>query len=235
LEAVHATGTPVVAVLMSGRPLVLPWMAENIPAILSAWHGGLRTGRAVADILFGHANPSGKLTASWPRAEGQIPVYYAHKMTGRPPDGEGGFQFQEYHFTEYIDEEVTPLFPFGFGLSYTMFDYSDLQVLTPKVGLGANLEVSALITNSGEIPGDEIVQVYVRDLVAEVTRPVKELKGFQKITLQPGESQTVHFEVPVQNLGFHGLDLKYKVEPGDFKVWVGPNAAEGLEGEFVVQ
>jgi beta-glucosidase len=235
LEAVHATGTPVIAVLMSGRPLVIPWIAENIPAILSAWHGGLRTGRAVADILFGHANPSGKLTASWPRAEGQIPVYYAHKMTGRPPDGEGGFQFQEYHFTEFIDEEVTPLFPFGFGLSYTKFDYSNLQVLTPKVNLDNTLEVTVKITNTGDVTGDEIVQLYVRDLVAEVTLPVKELKGFQKISLQPGESQTVKLKIPVQRLGFHGLDMQYKVEPGDFKVWVGPNAAEGLEGEFTVE
>jgi len=235
LEAVHATGTPVVAVLMSGRPLVIPWMAENIPAILCAWHGGLRTGRAVADILFGQANPSGKLTASWPRAEGQIPVYYAHRMTGRPPDGEGGLQFQKYHFTEFIDERVKPLFPFGYGLSYTNFDYADLQVLTPKVSVGGTLEVSARITNDGKFAGDEIVQFYVRDLIGEVTRPVKELKGFQKISLQPGESQTVKFEIPVQRLGFHGLDMQYKVEPGEFKVWVGPNAAEGLEGEFSVE
>jgi len=234
LEAVHATGTPVVAVLISGRPLVIPWMAENIPAILCAWHSGLRTGRAVADILFGLANPSGKLTASWPRTEGQIPVYYAHKMTGRPPDGEGGYQFQKYHFTEFIDEEVSPLFPFGFGLSYASFAYSDLQVLTPTPGLDSTLKVNATITNTGERPGREIVQLYVRDLIAEVTRPVKELKEFEIINLQPGESQTVHFEVPVQRLGFHGLDMHYKVEPGDFKVWVGPNAAEGLEGAFQV-
>ena len=234
LEAVHATGTPVVAVLMSGRPLVIPWMAENIPAILCAWHGGLRTGRSVANILLGHANPSGKLTASWPRSEGQIPVYFAHKMTGRPPDGEGGLQFKRFHFTEFIDEAVTPLFPFGFGQSYTKFDYADLEVRTPKLGVNATLEVSALITNSGEVAGDEIVQLYVRDLVGEVTRPVKELKGFQRISLEPGESQTVKFEIPVQRLGFHGLDLQYKVEPGDFKVWIGPNAAEGPTGEFVV-
>jgi beta-glucosidase len=220
---------------MSGRPLVIPWMAENIPAIISAWHGGLRAGRAVAEILFGLTSPSGKLTASWPRTEGQIPVYYAHRMTGRPPDGEGGLQFQKYHFTEFIDEEVTPLFPFGFGLSYTKFEYADLQVLTPKVGVDGTLEVSAQITNAGEVPGDEIIQLYVRDLVGEVTRPVKELKDFQKISLQPGESQTVKFEIPVQRLGFHGLDMRYKVEPGDFKVWVGPNAAEGLEGEFNIQ
>ena len=234
LEAVHATGTPVVAVLMSGRPLVIPWMAENIPAILCAWHGGLRTGRAVADLLFGQANPSGKLTASWPRAEGQIPVYYAHKMTGRPPDGEGGFQFQKYHFTEYVDEEVAPLFPFGFGLSYTSFAYSNLGVLTPTVAADSTLKVTVKITNSGEIPGAEIVQLYVRDLVAEVTRPVRELKSFQKIRLLPGENQTLTFEIPVQMLGFHGLDMQYKVEPGDFKVWVGPSSAEGLEGEFRV-
>ncbi|HBX69347.1 MAG TPA: glycosyl hydrolase, partial [Chloroflexi bacterium] len=206
LEAVHATGTPVVAVLMSGRPLVIPWMAENIPAILCAWHGGLRTGRAVADLLFGQANPSGKLTASWPRAEGQIPVYYAHKMTGRPPDGEGGFQFQKYHFTEYVDEEVAPLFPFGFGLSYTSFAYSNLGVLTPTVAADSTLKVTVKITNSGEIPAAEIVQLYVRDLVAEVTRPVRELKSFQKIRLLPGENQTLTFEIPVQTLGFHGLD-----------------------------
>jgi len=234
LESTHATGTPVVVVLLSGRPMVIPWMVENIPAILCSWHGGLRTGRAVADILFGHANPSGKLTASWPRAEGQIPVYYYHKNTGRPIDGHGTKQFEMAFKSEYLDEYNSPEFPFGFGLSYTNFDYSNLMVLTPKVGVNAILEVSASITNTGEIAGDEIVQLYVRDLVGEVTRPVKELKGFQKIPLQPGESQTVKFEIPIQRLGFHGLDLKYKVEPGNFKVWIGPNAAEGLEGEFIV-
>jgi beta-glucosidase len=219
---------------MSGRPLVIPWIAENIPGILCAWHGGLRTGRAVANILFGYTNPSGKLTASWPRTEGQIPVYYAHKNTGRPLGGVGGFQFQKHHFTEFIDEEVTPLFPFGFGLSYTSYEYSNLKVITPKVGVDSTLEVSAAITNTGTLPGEEIVQLYVRDLVAEVTRPVQELKGFQKISLQPGESQTVHFEIPTQRLGFHGTDMQYKVEPGDFKVWIGPNATEGLEGDFKV-
>ena len=234
LEAVHATGTPVVVVLVTGRPLVIPWMAENIPAILCAWQGGVRTGTAVADILLGVENPSGKLTASWPRAEGQIPVYYAHKNTGRPPEGRGGFQFDQYFHSHFLDEDHTPLFPFGFGLSYTRFDYSDLQVLTPKVGLDAALKVSVKITNRGERPGEEIAQLYVRDLVGEVTRPVKELKNFRKVALQPGERVTVTFEVPVQSLGFHGLDLRYKVEPGKFKVWVGPSSAEGLEGEFEV-
>jgi len=234
LEAVHATGVPLIVVLMSGRPLVIPWLVEHVPAILQAWHGGLRAGRAVADLLIGNANPGGKLTATWPRAEGQIPIYYAHKNTGRPAEGVGTKQFERAFRSEYLDEYVDPQFPFGFGLSYTTFAYSDLEVLTPVVKVDSTLVVSALIANTGARAGEETVQLYVRDLVGEVTRPVKELKGFQKISLQPGESQTVRFEIPVQRLGFHGLDLQYKVEPGEFKVWVGPNAAEGLEGSFRV-
>jgi beta-glucosidase len=234
LEAVYDTGVPVIVVLMSGRPLVIPWMVENVPAILQAWHGGTRAGRAVADILVSNANPSGKLTATWPRTEGQIPIYYAHKNTGRPPDGPGTKQFDQVFYSSYLDEYNTPQFPFGFGLSYTNFEYSDLQVITPEVGIDSVLEVTARVTNTGDRQGQEIVQLYVRDLVGEVTRPVKELKGFQKISLEPGSSQTIHFEIPVQTLGFHGLDMQYKVEPGDFKVWVGPNSAEGLEGSFSV-
>jgi beta-glucosidase len=234
LEAVHATGTPTVVVLMSGRPLVIPWLANHVPAVLQAWHGGIRTGQAVADILLGRANPGGKLTASWPRTAGQIPVYYAHKNTGRPVAGEGTIQFDKIHRSDYLDELNSPLFPFGFGLSYTTFTYHDLQVETPTVGLNDTLTVTATITNTGNRPGDEIVQLYVRDLVGSVTRPVKELKGFQRILLEPGQSQAVRFEVAVQQLGFHGLDMKYVVEPGGFKVWVGPDSTEGLEGEFTV-
>ena len=233
-EAVHATGVPVVAVLMSGRPLVIPWMAEHVPAILQAWHGGIRTGRAVADILTGATNPSAKLTASWPRTEGQIPVYYAHKNTGRPATGAGTVQFDKPHWSIYIDEENEPLFPFGYGLSYTRFEYRALAVETAQVGLDGTLIVSAAIANTGDRPGDEIVQLYVRDRVGSVTRPVKELKGFQRVSLAPGEERQVRFEVPVQRLGFHGLAMEYAVEPGDFSVWVGPNAAEGLEGAFAV-
>jgi beta-glucosidase len=234
LEAVHATGTPTVVVLMSGRPLVIPWLADNIPAVLQAWHGGIRAGQAVADILLGRANPGGKLTASWPRTEGQIPVYYAHKNTGRPVAGEGTIQFDKIHRSDYLDELNSPLFPFGFGLSYTTFAYNDLQVGTPTVGLNDTLTITATITNTGDRPGDEIVQLYVRDWVGSVTRPVKELKGFQRISLEPGQSQSVRFAVPVQQLGFHGLDMTYVVEPGEFKVWVGPNSTEGLEAEFTV-
>ena len=235
LEAVHATGTPVVVVLMSGRPLTLPWMTEHVPAILQAWHGGIRTGRAVAEIVSGAVNPSGKLTASWPRTVGQVPIYYGQKSTGRPVGGTPTIQFNTEHFTEFIDESNAPQFPFGYGLSYTTFTYDKLHVETPVVGMGNEVVVTAVLTNTGPRTGTEIVQLYVRDLVAEVTRPVRELKGFQRITLQPGESQTVHFAIPVQELGFHGLDMQYKVEPGQFHVWVGPNAAEGLIGEFEVR
>ncbi len=234
LEAVHATGTPIVTVLMSGRPLVIPWLVQHVPAVLQAWHGGIRAGRAVADILVGAINPSGKLTASWPRTEGQIPVYYAHKNTGRPAEGEGTIQFDWLHRSVYIDERNTPLFPFGFGLSYTTFEYSQLEVHTPQVGPDDTLVVTATIANTGDCAGTEIVQLYIRDLVGSVTRPVKELKGFARLSLKAGEVRPVRFEVPVQQLGFHGPSLEYIVEPGGFAVWIGPNAATGLEDSFRV-
>lgn len=234
LERVVATGTPTVVVLMSGRPLVLtPWI-ERVGAVLQAWHGGIRTGRAVAEIVLGQTNPSGKLCVTFPRALGQIPIYYAHKNTGRPAQGPGTLQFQDPFHSRYIDESNAPLFPFGYGLSYTTYRYDDLQIETPTVEMDGILRVSATVTNVGAVAGEEIVQLYVRDLVGSVTRPVKELKGFRRVTLQPGESKRVHFELPVGELGFHGADNRYIVEPGAFKVWIGPNSAEGLEGEFAV-
>ena len=233
LRAVAGTGKPLVVVLMCGRPLIIPWVAENVGAILLAWHGGIRSGQAVADLLVGNANPSGKLTASWPRALGQVPIYYARKNSGRPAGGLGTLQFNLVHRTSFIDESNEPLFPFGYGLSYSEFTYSDLDV-TPPQEMEGTLIVSAEIANSGSVPGEEIVQLYVRDLVGEVTRPVKELKGFQRVALAPGESKRVTFEVPVSELGFHGLDMVYKVEPGEFKVWVGPDSGRGLEGEFTL-
>jgi beta-glucosidase len=234
LEAVVATGKPVVVVLMSGRPLTIPWMDKNVPAILQAWHGGLRTGRAVADLLFGLANPSGRLTASWPRTIGQVPLYYSQKNTGRPKSAGGVVQFDMTHYTRYIDEDETPLYPFGYGLSYSNFAYSDLVVETPELAVDGEVGITAVVTNNSDVAGTETVQLYIRDLVGEVTRPVKELKGFQQITLQLGESKKVRFTVRAQDLGFHGLDLQYKVEPGAFKVWIGPNSAEGLEGDFSI-
>lgn len=203
-------------------------------AILAAWHGGIRAGQAVADILFGAVSPSGKLTMSWPRSEGQIPVYYSQKNTGRPAQA-GVNQFGEPFTSRYIDLPNEPLFPFGHGLRYTTFAYRDLVVATPLLDKDGVLAVSAVVENTGARAADEVVQLYVRDLVGSVTRPVKELKGFQRISLQPGESCTVRFDLPVHDLGFVGLDLRRAVEPGDFHVWIGRNSAEGLQGAFTVR
>lgn len=235
VDAVAASGKPLVVVLMSGRPLVIPRLAEQADALLVAWHGGIRAGRAVAEILFGAAGPSGKLTASWPRAEGQIPVYYAHKNTGRPIGGEGTRQFEEPYRSTYVDVPNAPLFPFGFGLSYTTFAYRDLAVQPPVARLDGVVRVSAVVENTGNRVGDEVVQLYVRDEVASVTRPVKELKGFQRLRLEPGEARSVCFDLPVSDLGFRGVDMRYTVEPGTFRVWVGPDSSGGLEGAFEVR
>ena len=235
LDALALTGKPIVGVLMSGRPLVIPRMAEQVDALLIAWHGGIRAGRAVADIVFGAANPSGKLAMSWPRTEGQIPVYYAHKNTGRPMEGEGTTQFFEPFKSRYIDEANVPLFPFGHGLSYTTFAYSDLVVAPAVAGTDDTLVITATLANTGDRAGTEVAQLYIRDVIASVTRPVKQLKGFERITLQPGESRQVRFEVRVKELGFIGPDMGYVVEPGAFTVWVGPSSAEGLEDAFEVR
>lgn len=234
LDALHATGKPLVGVLMCGRPLAIPRLTEQVAALLLAWHGGVEAGPAIADLLFGAANPSGKLSVSFPWAEGQIPIYYSYKNTGRPISGKGVRQFDEEYKSFYIDLPNTPLFPFGFGLSYTTFDYRDLKVETPEVRRDGNLVVSLTVANTGQVAGEEVVQLYVRDLVGSVTRPVKELKGFERIALQPGEQQTVRFEVPAAQLGFTGQTMAYTVEPGDFKVWVGPDSASGLEGSFKI-
>jgi beta-glucosidase len=234
VDAVAATGKPLVVVLLSGRPLVIPRLAEQAGALLVAWHGGIRAGRAVADILFGAVAPSGKLSASWPRTEGQIPLYYAHKNTGRPWEGAGTTQFGEPFKSRYIDAPNDPLFSFGYGLSYTSFSYRDLQIETPIVGSEGTLVASAVVQNSGARAGAEVVQLYVRDLVGSVTRPVKQLKGFQRISLEPGEQRRVRFEVPAAELGCIGLDMRYAVEPGAFKVWIGPDSTTGLEGQFEV-
>lgn len=234
LERVVATGTPVVLVLLTGRPLTIKWAAEHVPAILQAWHGGIRTGRAVADLLTGAANPSGKLCISVPRTVGQIPVYYAHKNTGRPAQGAGTTQFTDPFRSVYIDETNDPLYPFGFGLSYTTFAYSNLQVHTPEVTEGEDLVVSVTVTNTGDRAGQEIVQLYVRDLVGNVTRPVKELRGFHKVALEPGESVDLTFEIPVESLAFWDIDNEFVLEAGEHHVWVGPSSVEGLQGSFAI-
>jgi beta-glucosidase len=199
---------------------------ENIPAILLAWHPGVEGGNAIADVLLGDYNPAGKITVSFPRNVGQIPIYYNIKNTGRP-------MVEDDRFTsKYIDSANTPLLPFGYGLSYTTFQYSNLKIENEKVRIPGFVKISADITNSGPLPGHEVVQLYIRDLVGSVTRPVKELKGFKRIYLQSGQTKTVTFDLPTSELGFYDIHMQYAVEPGDFKVWVGCNSSEGLEGDF---
>ncbi len=240
LEAVAATGTPVVLVLMNGRPLILEWAAEHVPAIVEAWFLGVETGNATADVLFGDVNPSGRLPVTFPRALGQIPLYYNHRNTGRPPS-------PEKYSSKYIDVPVTPRYPFGYGLSYTTFAYRDLKVAfhtttgsrdlqAGPVRLGPNDTLSVVVTvaNTGTREGTEVAQLYVRDEVASVARPVRELKGFSRVTLKPGEARRIELRLAARDLAFYGLDMKRTVEPGTFRVFVGPNAAEGLEATFEV-
>ncbi|MEM1870747.1 MAG: beta-glucosidase BglX [Thermofilaceae archaeon] len=219
---------PVVMVVMSGRPLTIKWAAEHIPAIVVAWHLGVRAGDAVADVLFGDYNPGGKLPVTWPRAVGQVPIYYNHKRTGRPPSAE--------RFTsKYIDEDWRPLFPFGHGLSYTRFEYSDLRVEPEKVEPGGTVTISFELANAGEREGDEVAQLYVRDVVASVTRPVMELKGFKRVTLKPGERRRIVFKLPTQLLAFYGRDMKPRIEAGLYGVMVGSSSADiRLKGSFEV-
>jgi beta-glucosidase len=227
VEAVHETGTPIVAVLMNGRPLAIPWLAENVPAILQAWHPGIQGGNALADVLWGDFNPSGKLTVSFPRSVGQVPIYYSRDHTARPAT--------DSKFTSrYVDSPNAPLYPFGHGLSYTSFEYGDLVLSADTITAIDTLYVSATVTNTGDVAGAEVVQLYIRDRVAGVVRPVKELKGFTKVHLEPGEQQTVRFALRPRQLGFFDEEMLWVVEPGVFNVWVGWSSDEGLEGSFVV-
>jgi len=227
LEAVCAVNKNVVVVLMNGRPLDISWMAKNVPSILEVWHLGSEAGNAIADVLFGDYNPAGKLPVSFPRTIGQIPIYYNHKSTGRPSDGEGNV-----FWSHYTDAPNDALFPFGYGLSYTTFAYSDLKLNTETISKGENIKVSVTVKNTGKVSGEEVVQLYIRDLVGSITRPVKELKAYEKISLKSGESKVVTFELGEKDLAFWGADNTFKAEPGDFKLWVGTNSAEGLETSF---
>lgn len=226
VEKIHATGTPVVVVLINGRPLTINWIAENIPAVVDAWFLGDQAGNAVADVLFGDYNPSGKLPVTFPRSVGQIPIYYAHKSTGRP------FDPQDKYTTKYVDFPVTPLYPFGFGLSYTQFVYSNVRVNLQTVRMNENITVSVDITNSGSVAGSEIVQLYLRDQIASVTRPVKELKGFQKIVLNPGETRTLEFTITPNMLSFYDVRMRKIIEPGMFDVMVGGNSDDVITTSF---
>ncbi len=228
LQAVFATNTPVVLVLMSGRPLAVSWAADNVPAILASWQLGVQHGPAVADVLFGEYNPSGKLPVTFPRTTGQEPLYYNHKNTGRPP------QEGDRNTSKYYDIGHAPAYPFGFGLSYTRFEYANLRLSGDKMNRIGSLTASVEITNTGERAGAEVVQLYVRDRAASMTCPVRQLRGFRKVTLQPGETKTVTFTLEAERLGFYDQNMQYIVEPGPFDLWIGGSSVGGLQTTFEV-
>lgn len=226
LEAVYAANKNVVVVLMNGRPLPITWMAENVPSILECWQLGSEAGNAIADVLFGDYNPGGKLPMSFPRTTGQVPIYYNHFSTGRADDTGTVF------WSHYTDESNAPLYPFGFGLSYTTFEYSDLNLSAAEITGDQKLSVSVAVKNSGSVDGEEVVQLYVQDVYGSIARPVKELKGFEKITLKAGETKTVKFEIGTADLAFFTANRRWEAEPGDFNLWVGTNSQSGLKGSF---
>lgn len=227
IEALVKTGKPMVVVLLNGRPLTIPWLDEQAPAILETWFAGTEAGNAIADVLFGNYNPSGKLTASFPRNVGQIPIYYNHKNTGRPYEG-GNPKFK----SDYLDVVNEPLYPFGYGLSYTTFLYDTVKLSQNTLHPGQSITASIIVKNTGAVAGEETVQLYIRDLAGSVTRPVKELKGFKKIMLNPGEMTKVEFTITENDLKFYNSELKYVAEPGEFKLFIGTNSRDVKEAAF---
>jgi beta-glucosidase len=223
LKALLKTGKPVVLVLFTGRPLAIKWENEHVPAILNVWFGGSEAGDAIADVLFGEVNPSGKLSTTWPQNVGQVPLYYSHKNTGRPL-GEGKW-FQKFR-SNYLDVSNDPVYPFGYGLSYTEYRYSDIKLSSASLKGRQALTASVTITNTGNREGKEVVQLYIRDMVGSITRPVKELKGFQKVDLKAGESKNVSFRITPEDLKFYNYNLKYNWEPGDFEIMIGANSRD---------
>lgn len=232
LEALLKTGKPVVLVVFAGRPLTLTWEQEHVPAILNVWFGGTEAAKAITDVVFGDVSPSGKLTATFPKNVGQIPIYYSHKNTGRPL-AEGKW-FQKFR-SNYLDVDNNPLYPFGYGLSYTTFSYGDISLSNNSFQVGDSITVSVKVTNTGKLEGKEVVQLYTQDLVGSITRPVKELKGFQKISLMPGESKEVAFVISAEDLKFYNANLEYVAEPGDFKVFIGGNSRDVKEAKFTLK
>ena len=214
-------------VLFNSRPLVFDWANQNIPAILVAWQPGFETGNALADVLTGKVNPSGKLPVTFPRSLGQVPIYYNHLNTGRPQQYPG-----QMWTSGSLDSPTSPAYPFGFGLSSTKFSYSSLSLAKSQYKIGEMVEVSVTVTNTGEMAGEEIVQCYTRDIAADIARPVMELKGFDKIKLNAGESRVVTFRLTEKDLSYWNNDLKWKADPGKFKVFVGGNSRDVKEADF---
>ncbi len=227
IQAVHKTGKPYAVVLMNGRPLTINWLDVNSPAILETWFGGTQAGHAIADILFGDVNPGGKLPVTFPRTVGQLPLYYNHKNTGRPPT-------DQKYTSKYLDAHWTPLYPFGHGLSYTEFRLSNLNLSAPRIARNGSVRVSVDVENVGRRDGDEVVQLYIRDMVSSVVRPIRELKGFERVSLRAGERRRVEFTLGAEHLGFYDNSARWIVEPGAFKVFVGTSSVGGLEGGFEV-
>jgi len=225
IRAVMETGVPTILVVIAGRPLALGWIAEHVPAILYAWQPGMQGGHAIADVLFGDENPGARLPITFPRAAGQIPAHYNRKQSGVVQDGD------PRRHSPYKDLRRDPLYPFGFGLSYTTFEYADLGIEVADGGV----RLSAGVTNSGNRDGEEVVQLYVRDVVASVTRPVKELKGFERVALAVGETKRVAFRLTADDLAYTRSDMTWGSDPGEYTVWIGPNSQEGLEGSFTLE
>lgn len=232
LQELLKTGKPVVLVLFTGRPLVLTWEEEHLPAILNVWFGGSEAAYAISDVLFGDVNPSGKLTATFPQNVGQIPLFYNHKNTGRPL--QEGRWFEKFR-SNYLDVSNEPLYPFGYGLSYTTFAYSDIHLSSTEMSADGELTATVTVTNTGSRDGAEVVQLYIRDLVGSVTRPVKELKGFEKIFLKAGESRKVSFSITPELLKFYNYDLQFVCEPGDFDVMIGGNSRDVKKARFLLK
>lgn len=223
LKALLKIGKPVVLVLFTGRPLAIKWENDNVPAILNVWFGGSEAGDAIADVLFGDVNPSGKLSTTFPQNVGQIPLYYNHKNTGRPlPEGKWFEKFR----SNYLDVSNEPVYPFGFGLSYSTFKYSQVSLSTDHPKGAQAITASVQVTNTGDRDGKEVVQLYIHDVVGSVTRPVKELKGFQKIMVKAGETKTVSFTITPNDLKFYNEELKYDWEAGEFEIMIGTNSRD---------
>ena len=231
LKELLKTGKPVVLVLFTGRPLTLNWEQEHVPAILNVWFGGSEAAYAIGDALFGYVNPGGKLTMTFPKNVGQIPLYYAHKNTGRPL--KDGKWFEKFR-SNYLDVDNDPLYPFGYGLSYTTFSYSDIDLSHSSMDMNGSLTAAVEVTNTGTWPGSEVVQLYIRDVVGSSTRPVKELKGFQKIFLEPGEMKIVRFKIAPEMLRYYNYDLQLVAEPGDFEVMIGTNSRDVKTAKFTL-
>ncbi len=233
LKALVATGKPVVLLNFSGRPTVMTYEAENVPAVMNVWYAGSEGADAIADVVFGKVSPSGKLTASMPRSVGQIPLYYNHLNTGRPRS-DGPAVFEKYR-SNYLDSPVTPLFPFGYGLSYTTFAYGPMKLSSAAMAPDGSVVVSVPVANTGSRAAAEVVQLYVRDLVASMSRPVKELKHFERVELQPGETKTVSFTITPADLSFYNSNLEFVLEPGEFDIMVGPSSAEVQTARLTVR